>query len=311
MKMAGENETPENTNTGEVQTGETATPAPVETSSDEVLSFDDIENVLAFDPFDEEHLGEVTPPEETPAAAPAAESGAPGTPEETPSEIETPVEGTDELALLKQQLQEQSETIAALQAASQTPPSQQPPQGQDQQAEIQQLAQQYQFNVPDQLLTMLDSEEAGDRRNAIGAIMQGVAMQTHRTVLAQVNEMVQSQLPQMVQGMQASTTQQQGVFNDFYGEYPQLNAPHLRDFVKGVAAEVANASGVRTWSTALRDKIGKECIKRLGQFAPPSAETQTKPPAQPFMAGGAPRGGPGQPVQNEESDIIDTLFGGR
>ena len=301
----------------------TETPAAPEDSATPT-DFDMVSEALAFDPFesaDEETSPDGGTGEETPSgeSAPTEPGTQVDTQQQTPAAAqgeaseETPAPGSapaapenPELALLKQQV----ETLqAALKAQTPAPaqPGETPPAPADSDA-----VPPYQFTIPTELMALLDSENQSERQQGIGLLSQGVARTVHETVMQQVGQIVQNQIPAMMQGMIAQQTQAQTIFQDFYDKYPNLNRPELRQLIVSTGQQVMNETGAQEWSPQLRDTIAQRVLALMGQApsggVPP--QPQPAPAAAPVYtpnAGGARPASPG--TDSEVADISNTLFG--
>lgn len=144
----------------------------------------------------------------------------------------------------------------------------------------------YAFNVPPQLLQMLESEVPAERQQAVGAIMTGTARAVHQTMLGEFSKVLEG-IPTLIQQAIQHNARSQQIFHDFYGKFPDLNIPALRPLVIGVAEQVVKESGANEWSAQIRDVIGQRVMAMLGR-APQGAPAPAPTPA-PIMAGGAPR----------------------
>lgn len=292
---------------------EPGSPGPVSTEVAPDIDFDMVESALSFDPFESaeedpspdggkeakaspepgtqvETQQEENPPKTGPVEPPmATEPEAKAPPEPTPD---------PELALLKSQV----ETLqTALKAVPQTPqPSAEKPKDD---------TPQYQFTIPTELMSLLDSENSAERQQGIGLLSQGVARTVHQTVMEQVGQIVQNQIPSMMQGMITQQTQAQTIFQDFYDKYPTLNRPELRQLIVSTGQQVMQESGAQDWSPTLRDAIAQRVLAIVGSgpTPAPTPTPRTVPAYVPNSAGarpGAPTG-----VAAEIADISDTLFG--
>lgn len=169
----------------------------------------------------------------------------------------------------------------------------------------------FQFNVPDQLQQMLDSEDPTERRQGYAHLATGIARETYRkaaeTMQTQFQQFSQA-LPQWVGQQQQAVEAQKQVAEDFYGAFPELNKPELRGVNQQIAQEVWQASGAKEWSPELRDKIGTEIRNRLGLAQQPAApQTPPRKPTPPRQFGGGSR--PTAPTKDSEQDEMLDLLG--
>ena len=176
----------------------------------------------------------------------------------------------------------------------------------------------YMFDLPDELVNGLASEETSVRKRALQFLVQGVGRAIHQE-MAKVVENKVSIVPQMVLGRVEAERQAAGererVRTDFYGRWPALAKPELEEFVAVVGRKVADETGLTEWSPALRDAIGARAMSILGMggaaAGPPPVQTSMPAPAPPPVRGtngtrssvAAPSGG-----RTELDLIYDTLF---
>jgi len=288
--------------------------------SDDGLSSEETQSLLNFDAFGGEEEEEVSAPSEAGKETPATEGEAapegdgetvePGTEEGEPPLDESPTT-SPELSALLQQVARQNAAIEELKK-TRTAPSKEP--AEDGPA--------FNFTVPDQLMALLGSEDPGERKQAVSALAQGIARETYRTAMGQVQEML-SGIPQVVQTAIQQENSARTVFEDFYGKHSDLNRPELRPVIMNVAqtvmAEEAARQGVSvadmSWSEKLRDEIAKRSRTALGIKPAASSKGGGKPPAPlPKGGGAAPRpkvGATASTKPNSPDDIAKTLFGPR
>lgn len=281
------------------------------------LDFDSVEAMLSLDPI----TGEKPPASDggkEEQSAPAAQQDAqptssePGTPtEDNPGTEEPPAAEADpEKELLKNQIAEMQAKIDALQKPAEPAPA--APGGENSNAEA--AVPEYAFQIPDQLMTLMESEDPVERRQGYAQLIQGTAQVVHAQVLQAVGEQYQRGVPAIVHKIVAEQALAKQVFDDFYGKYPTLNKPELRDFIKNTALEVGKTYNAKEWTPALRDAIAKRAFDVLGQ-TPGSvpATPPATPPAKPAPANfdGKTRGA--TPVTeggiNSPDDISKVLFG--
>ncbi len=282
------------------------TVAGVEDQGEEIS----VEDALSFDPFDSENLngeGEPTPDggKDTPSE-PGTEDSAGTTDKPEEGEVaaapETPP--TPELDLANAQIKSLTETVEAMKTVATQPQAPAEPTG-----EQEQVGPAFNFDIPDALLAKFDSEDAGDRKQALANMAQGVAQAAHVEAVKYVNDVMSQVMPQFVKEQMNLHTQQKVIFDDFYGEYPQYNRPELRSTVVGVAQAVLKESGLTEWSPALRDAVATRLLTLFPAGAAAPAKPAPAVPATPYMGGGGAR--PGKdltPEAREQEDISNTLF---
>lgn len=285
-----------------------ATPAVPDTNMD----FEAVETLLNFDPFDE-----TDDPTQTPDAGATPVEPGTKTPEkveakdtqEVQPEVETPaVEQTPE----QKELQELKDTVASMTQQlqqQQATATAQPQGGQTASPETGPVTPEYQFDIPDGLMSLLDSEDAGERKKGISSLLQGTAKSIHQQVMETVQTQFEA-VPQVIQGVIQQQEVSRQIFSDFYEKNPDLNKPELRNLVVGAAGAVMQETGLQTWSETLRNKIAERVRALIGSGQ--AVSTQTKVPVvpqTPVQIGNGVRpqtpGGQG----SEVADIENTLFG--
>lgn len=242
------------------------------------LDIDDISAMLSFDPFEQ-------PVEEPVVQSPAQVEGAPtadGSPEagavepakpvEQPAQPVQPVKSPEVLALEAQVLQMQ-QTMQQMQQVQQAPqaPAQQ---GADPYA---QFVPSYDFQIPQEMAALLDSEDPGERNTGIQQLLGASMRTTHRNILEQVNGLMASYVPQQLQQHEQQATLKTHVEQDFYGAHPHLNTPEIRRLVGMVTPGVAQEMGSSAWNPQLRDTIAARVQMLLQQNPAPQAQQQQQP----------------------------------
>lgn len=295
----------------EEQTPEVETP-----DSHTALDMSDISDMLEFDPFDDSGDDEDSPDNQNPEQQVSAESADatqasddPATQESQETspepELEIPPEVQallDRNAALEQQLQQQQQQQAQVQ---QQQASQQQQQANEDPLDA--FVPPYQFEIPQQLMQMLDSEEPTDRMQGLQYLMQGLARSVHRTMLEQTQGMMTAYVPSQLQQYTQQQEQISTVRNDFYSTNTDLNVPELRPIVSQIAAQVMQEQNAQGWTPDLRDAIAQRvrAVLSYGQTSQQPTPAQTEQPPQLLDQGS--RG----PVQGKtvQDDIINTLFG--
>jgi len=288
------------------QAANAAAAATAEISQEEQDRQDEneVRRILNFDPFAD-------------AAAPAPAAQAPGT---TPNEPATQTPATPdagaaatttppatpqvspEVAALQEQVRNLQTQIKTTPAAA---PTAQP------QGEAPDPVPAYNYNIPDDVMVALDSDEPVQRKAGIAALAQGVSRTVHRQVLDQMQAVFQNVVPQMIEQSHTVRQTAMSVRQDFYGKFKELDNPQLYPFVQQQAILLGQELGGITWSPEFRDTLGQR-VKAALQSASGTIAPQVPQPAPaaapaPFLAGGNAR--PGSVRGNPTDDISDTLFG--
>jgi hypothetical protein len=163
--------------------------------------------------------------------------------------------------------------------------------------------------IPQQITAGLTSENPVERQQALSQTL-GMAMHiTHRLAAKQAVEQLRTEfsqiLPQFVGEQLRNYTQMQTVFNDFYGKYPQLSHPSIRQIVQKEAVNLAQQRGVNAWTEQFRDQLAEHVIGMLRGVIPQNV--QPSMPATPTVGTSAR---PAMPVgPRTQQDMMAELFG--
>ena len=284
-----------------------ATPTAVETIVDNMSA----EEHMRFDPFATEPVTPVVEP--VPAAlVPGAIPGAVPT---TPAAAPLPVEA--QLALLQQQINgaqpvAQPVQQAAISNQNAVPVEPQPVVPTEPDAELNTMLGVYDnFQVPEQLLNAINSDDPSMQAQGMQAVMIGVA----RAVTQQLHGHFTPQLASVDERIQTSinnTIQAQSVFQDFYGAYPVLNNPAYLPLVQATMAqmklepEFANAQ----YGPQLRDALAAR-VAALLNTSPDGLRPKTGSvplqPGGPLINGNARPAGITEPVGDPASMMFASL----
>lgn len=277
---------------------------------------EDIVSIFQYDPF-----APSEPSEEAPEPEPEGEQeeGTEGTEEaasDEGGEEEVPEpskpEGQSEQPQQPPQNQQLETILSRL--------SQQLDQGSQQQPEKQEQKEPevpaYDFNIPDEIVQGMASEDPGERKKALAAYTKGVAQAIHKTMRSEVQEEFQ-RVPNMIQSHTQQTQRAQTIFQDFYGQYPELNRPELRSLITNQAQAMMQENPNMQWSPQVRDEIARRVRGVLQSFAggeqtqqQPKPKTSKKPKQPANLSGTSPsRKAPAQ-RDAQVAEIEEVLFGG-
>lgn len=232
------------------------------------------ESVLRFDPFagnveEQAAAGTVAP------VAPVEETAQPAVVEPTAPDNAAQVAGLiTELAELRGQVS----AFASTQGAPTAEPTAPVPDDIDIPA--------YNVGVPDALVEGLASEDPQVRKNSIAGMLSGIGALVHKEVKRDMLAVIQQSVPRIAAETQSSTRTQEAIFNDFYGNYPQLNVPELRGVIQNAAGPIFQEMGLTAanfgskWPAA-RAALGTKVLGLLNLTQP-----QTAPALQPRVPGG-------------------------
>lgn len=163
-------------------------------------------------------------------------------------------------------------------------------------------------NIPEKVMSHLNSENPEERKAGLAAVMFGVAAKVHYNMLQHVQRMADA-IPEVVMSRVAQQNAAREQYTDFYNKYPKLNRDELRPVVVAVAKQMGPQKG---WTPALRDEIAKRTFAALGWqmdgAAPPAGTRPKAPRATPSAArpGGGVNGSGQEKSQADE--VMDLLF---
>ncbi len=282
---------------------ETVSPPSGEFNAEELLNFDPFAKSGEEEQATAVEAAAVAPTEAAPTPA-AVEEGKPAeaVAEAVAPEAAPPAPAEDPaMVALRQQNELLTQTLKTVQEAQ--APAQAPAEAPAEAPAADIPA--YSFNIPDELVKHIQSDDPAEVRTGVAALAQGVAQTVHQTVMQQFGEQMSQFVPNYVQQSVASMQQQQEVFNDFYGNNKDLNVPELRPLVVSVAQQVASETGADSWSPTLRDAVATRVRGMLRSGAAPAAST----PPQPANFGGSARPAADAAATPVQADVMTTLFG--
>lgn len=273
------------------------------------LSTEDMQSLLSYDPFEgsegqaaaggEPEVEAETPADGSPPQAapqPADGGGAPSEPVQTQEQPTTDADAWRRVA----------ETLLTQQQGQGQQPQGQQPQGDP--------LPDYNWNVPEALVTAMGSEDPAERRMALQALIRGVATGIHAQVRQEYMSRLQgmaTEVPRVMQQQLRQQHEQQQIYQDFYGTYPQLADPRIRPLVMQVAQEEIQRNPNVTWNAEFRDRVAKQTMGLLQQYAQ-GAGAKTPPPAAPprSVPTGARPNGSAAVRDEQQAQLDDLLFGG-
>jgi hypothetical protein len=171
----------------------------------------------------------------------------------------------------------------------------------------------YNFNVPEQFLQGIRSEDPAQASQALNGYTRAVMRTVHRQMASEfqgkMDAMVTQILPKMVQQYIEHNTVVRTVYEDFYGANKDLNKPELYPVVVKVAEQLmtnpqAQAQGFHTWGPKLRDAIAQQVRAIIGAAAP----QQASPPARKQPALTTPGARPGVSAPTPEDRITNEIL---
>ncbi len=149
---------------------------------------------------------------------------------------------------------------------------------------------QYNMRIPDETLAAIRSEDPQEAAAGIHALSTGLAITIHRRMRLEMTEKLNEmtkQFPTMIQNHTQDVARQQEISTDFYGTYPELKSPRMKDIVRVAAIALTKETGASGYTpefkTALKAKVDAEIlelVKAAGGTVPPKVpDGQETPPA--------------------------------
>lgn len=222
-------------------------------------------------PAAEPASGEVAPPEAPPAAVPpqAAEPPAPPAPAAPePPPVQVPVEPTpppappqadpalSELLGIVRAQQEQiaqlNQRLGGAPGQPEAPPEYTGPPMPD-----------YLFNVPDQILEAVRSDDLEVQRAAYANMISGMAKAVHQSMYGTLQEGLTPIIENRISDSRVEQDRRRNMHDDFYGTYKFLDNPQLKPMIAATAAQVSREWGTQEWSQQMRDEIYRRVVQTL------------------------------------------------
>jgi hypothetical protein len=295
-------------------------------------STNDILNTLRHDPFpggkapeakaDTKDKGKAkAKPAEKPADSKAAEPKTGGGNQAdggaTSSQPATGTPSDPEKEALRESVKNATALIEALKSGSKEPKSGgKAPSGTAQPSEAESAEPKYDFNIPDQLVQALTTDDPQVFKQGVAGFAKGIGMGVHREVTkyieSQLPKMMEKIVPQMIQNHLQTFNSRKAIFDDFYGTYKELNNPTLYPVIANITATTMQELKTDKWSPAVRDTVAKKVKELLGGIVGqvPANGNDSKLPKHPQLGGGNNSRGPVETKNDVASDIMDTLFTG-
>jgi hypothetical protein len=265
-------------NTGAAPAVDTTLPADATPSLDEVLKFD------PFGPPKAPAADKTTSPAQTadakradgkPGTTPQAPK--PGTADAKPATPQAPSKTPEQLiaehtASIRQMLERAPQTAPAAPAAKDEPE-----------------APKFNLGIPDQLLSAMSSEDPKERSLATHALVNGVAnavwRETQNMFREQIDQVVAA-FPRIIESHIAARTEQQRVFNDFYGTYKQFNGPQWVPLVQAHTVQLMNEMAqqgiqINGWTPEMRDEIANRIFAQFPMLRNQQQPAGTTPQPRP------------------------------
>ncbi|MBA4275093.1 MAG: hypothetical protein C0436_05505, partial [Alphaproteobacteria bacterium] len=134
----------------------------------------------------------------------------------------------------------------------------------------------------------MNSENPAERKQATTHLIASSMATAHRMAVAQAMRMMNAQvaqvLPNFVQEQITQHQQRQEIFQDFYGKFPDLSAPPIRNVIVDQAKQLQQQMGNPGWTPAFRDALGQHVRNMLRGYVSPTG-TQAPPAPPPVPSG--------------------------
>ena len=300
------------------------------------LTENEVTDLLNYDPFstppDEPPTppaGESPPPtaEKEAAGEPAATAGAPAasaaageTPVAPTSSAPTDVGsgGTVEVGILQRLVESQAKQIETLtrslgdfEKRPTAAPAAAAPAGEN--APSPAGLPSYDYDIPDELVDAMSSDDARTRKLALRALVKGTATAIHQEMMRSLEPRL-SELPKAIESSvsrrQAEDARRGEILRDFYTRFPDLSREELSPLVANVAQRVMAETGISQWNETLRDAVGNRTrqILGIGTPAPVAASVRPAVPAPPPAMHGSNTRPPAAPSGRNVDEVWDLVM---
>jgi len=223
--------------------------------------------VLGYDPFGPVEEAPPQPPPAQPQAAPPQPEAA------TPPAGQPTVPPPNELETLKQQLGMVTRELQQMRQPAQQPAQPGQPGGQQPIDPVPA----YQYEIPDQLVQLMASEDPGHRKMALSNVMTAVSRSVHGLMQKELAQVI----PALARQVMMEHLGQQEVGKDFYSVYKDLDKPELRPLIYQIASGWAQQNPGAGWNAQTRDAIARVVYQTFGRPMPGNGAAA--PPAAPVM----------------------------
>ena len=238
-------------------------PPPEQSRQEQMGISDEVISVLGYDPFGPPP--EPAPPQPTPTGQPPA-----APPGQVPPVQQPAVQPPSELETLRQHVQQLEQRLTQPAAPAPQPGAPGAPQPID-------PIPTYQYEIPDQVLQMLSSEDPSHRKVALGNVMTAVSRSVHGLMQKELAQVIPMLARQVVQEHLA----QQEVGKEFYTKYPTLDKPELRPLIYQIASSWAQQNPNAGWNAQTRDAIARVVHATFNMPFPGQGNGQASPPPPP------------------------------
>lgn len=226
------------------------------------------------------------------------------TPVDQPSEEDSSPTADPALALMQKELAEAKATLAEMKANREV----KQPEGSPKAQAAEDTTPEYIFDLPDQLVGMISSEDPNDVKTGITTLMAGVCRSVHKQILTEVTQNIAPYIMQTTIGQLQGQTQEQNtkkaIFDDFYGTYPQYNTAEYIPVVQATAGALATEMGISNYSPEFRNALGA----RLQKIFQPAQVNQAKPRVKPpVMMGRSGTRSTAPTIDDQQKAMMDML----
>ena len=289
-----------------------ASDAPVTDNTPATSPADDrakmVADIMAFDPFGPAEPAKAGQSDDTGKSEDGGEgSGEPVVTEPTQAQPDPKAAAAPTQPPTQQgPTQREQELLAQVTALKQVIESTKP-QAQPQAQKPDQPTAKYNLGLPPQLIQGLRSENDEEFAVAMHAVINGIANKVWGDVQDHLTKVVAPQFDQRIKAVTDNSSQSQRVHQEFYGEYPHLNNPHLMPLVQQAALSVAQQWNQQGKPISWNKDFMTAIAEFIHQYIPnPKAQVQQQPAAQPkrqqFTA--QPGSRPGGAKGNEFAEVL-------
>lgn len=183
----------------------------------------------------------------------------------------------------------------------------------------------YNFQVPDQMVEALGSDDLALRKAALTGLVNGLASrlsQDFSRALTELANYVKTQVPQEVIGQVEQRQTFEGMKKDLYQTFPQIRQLAEMPGVEGAIWQqiraVGTQMGQKDWTPEFRDGVGRMILLNAGlpvqAATPPPAQTPAPAPARaprsPSFSAGGQGGSRSNGASGQANEFMDLLNAG-
>jgi len=225
-------------------------------------------------------------PQESADTSPAADPAEPQEPSSDDGGQTAPAPAAEPTSLVDPELEQIRGFFRGLQAAPAAPAAPQQPQ-----QPTQPQVPAYSYEINDQMLRAVTSEDMRERAQALTAFAVNLSQTVHQRAVEQVRTEIAQVLPNYIQSIAVQEYQRREIARDFYSTYPELDRQEITPVVAQVAQQVMQETKANGWTPKVRDAVAARVKTMLGAVANPVQQRPAPPMAAPTA----------QPINNATS----------